>query len=83
MRAYAYRDQKMPISPFLLIQCLVGIVFLFSNSQRVDLTHICIKVTSLLAILIEIIFPCPLSLVDKSTDRPQKVKQILSYRPSK
>ena len=46
----------------LYLFSLIGIVSFFSNSQWVDLTHICIKVTSLLAILIEIIPPCPLHL---------------------
>ena len=58
LRAYACKDQKMPVSPFLFIKCLVGIVSLFSNSQW----DICIKATSLLAIVIEIILSCPLRL---------------------
>ena len=62
LRAYACRERKMPIFPFLLIKCSIGIVSLFSNSQWVDLTHICIKATSLLAIVIEIIHSCPLLL---------------------
>ena len=59
---YACRDKKMPVSPFLFIKWLVGIVSHFSNSQWVYWTHICIKMISLLAIVIEIIFPSPLCL---------------------
>ena len=54
--------KKKPISAFLFIKSSVGIVSIFSNSQRMDLTHIWIKVTSLLAYLIEIILNCPLRL---------------------
>ena len=65
----------MQICLLLFIKRLVGIVSLFSNSQWVNLIHICFTVTPLLAILIEILLPCPLSLVNKSISHPQKVKQ--------
>ena len=65
--------KKMPISLFQFNKRLVGIVYLFSNSPQVDLTHICINVTSLLAVLIEIILPSPLRLW--SINRPGVIKR--------
>ena len=72
--------KKMPMSPFLFTKHLVEILSLFGNSQWVDLTHICIKVNSLLAILIEITFPCPLCLW--SINRPAVLKRYHSLKLS-
>ena len=69
----------MPKSPFLFIKSLVGIVCLFSSTQWVDLTYICNKATSLLAIVIEIILSCLLRLW--SINWPAVLKRLIGVFP--
>ena len=91
LRAYACRDQKMPISPFLFIKCLVGNFFHFSTCHWVHSTHICMKATSLLVIgnwnnpslflrLWSINWPAVLKRWNKTTESfDKKIKTIYKF----